>query len=140
MQKIVIEPHIGISKIKLGMNKIEVNQLLGDPISNEENIDYYFNNFLQISYDDKKEVEFIEVFSSIDFEVKYSGINIFSSTAKEVIEKICELEQYDEDDPELGYSYIFKNIDLSLYRSVLPENDEVSLFKYIDPPQHFFSN
>jgi len=130
MDKLNIKPHVGVGKIRLGMNKIEVNQLLGEPLSYEEDIEYYFNNFLQISYDEKNEVEFIEIFSSINFDVEYNGIQIFNSTAKEVIEKICEFQKYDENDPELGYSYIFKNIDLSLYRSVVPENDEDKEGKY----------
>ena len=122
--KFEIKPHIGTNEISFGMTRNEVHMKLGKPgfskgksvfefndvVIPEPAKDGYYENELQISYDENECVVFIE----------FSGKSSEHTNAN-----------YDEKDNETPYSCTFKNIDLGLWRSVIPEVDET----LIDVPE-----
>jgi hypothetical protein len=137
-----IRPHVGTNNIKFGMTRGEVQEILGSPESSKEksifkfqNIvipepakDGYFKNSLQISYDDNEQVEYIEFSGRGDeyIEVFLNDIEIFKTPAKELLNQILEITEcdYDKQDIEVPYSFVYRNIDLSLWRQVIPDVNE----------------
>ena len=91
--KFEIKPHIGANNIEFGMTRDVVRQLLGHPFYSKEKTvfkfqdisipesakDGYFENELQIFFDDNHRVEFIEFSGrhSKYIEVFLDGIEIF---------------------------------------------------------------
>jgi hypothetical protein len=137
-----IKPHVGANHIEFGMTKENVRKILGAPAySSEKSVfkfeeisiptpatDGYFENELQISYDDNNQVEFIE-FSGrgSQFTTVYlDNIEVFKTPAKQLINTIEQLRlaEYDKTDEEIPFSYVFRNIDLAVWRQVVPDLDE----------------
>lgn len=137
-----IIPHIGASNLKLGMTRDEVRTLLGIPGYSSEKItmeyddfslplpakDGYFENELQITFDDDNKIEFIE-FSGKDavhIKVFLNEVEVFKVPAPELVLHIISSTKsdYDKEDEEIPFSYIFPEIDLSVWRPVIPELDE----------------
>lgn len=137
-----LKPHIGAGEIKLGMTRDEIRKILGKPeYSSEKSVmdygdfsmpipakDGYFKNELQITFDDNNNADFIE-FSGKDSEfteVFLKEIEIFKTPALQLIEEISVLtnSDFDKEEEEIPYSYIFPSIDLAVWRQVIPEMDE----------------
>lgn len=135
-------PHIGANKIKFGMTRNEIRSILGEPgYSTEKSIseyddvtipipakDGYFKNELQITFDDYNRINFIE-FSGKDrkhLEVSLNGIEVFKLPAPKLIREITKFMKigFDKEENEIPYSYVFPEIDLAVWRPVIPELDE----------------
>lgn len=101
-----IEPHIGFGPVKLGMNRTEVDSVLGSEFhsGSHKNSDYYFKNSLQIEFENE-EVNFIGISHSSSYTALYKGINIFDIEA----EKLFELIASNEEDKHTydSYEYLF---------------------------------
>ncbi len=137
-----LEPHIGAGKIKLGMTRDETRKILGKPeYSAEKSVmnygdfsmpvpakDGYFKNELQITFDDNYKADFIE-FSGKDSEfteVYLKDIEIFKTPALQLIKDISVStnSDFDNEEEEIPYSYVFPSIDLAVWRQLIPEMDE----------------
>lgn len=135
-------PHIGAGNIKLGMGRIEIQSILGIPnFSTEKSTmnfgdiiipvpakDGFFNNELQVTYDEDKKVDFIE-FSAKDsktIQVLIEGINIFRTPASLLLQGVSKKigSDYGKEGEEIPFSYTFPSLDLALWRPVVPELDE----------------
>ena len=140
--KFEIKPHIGANEITFGMSRNEVHKELGKPsFSKDKSLiefgefkihepakDGYYENELQISYDENEHVEFIEFSgkSAEHTQVFWNGIEIFKTPANQLLKLISANSKanYDKKDNEIPYSYIYKELDLALWRQVAPEVDE----------------
>lgn len=129
MEHYLIEPNIGVGPIKLGMHKSEVENIFGKPEFEKDNRAGYFSGFM-LNYNASNKVEFIELAKSKLFTTSYEGKNLHEITANEAVELVSNYDSYDTNDPELGYSYIFKGLQLSLWRGTLPENTKDEDGKY----------
>lgn len=137
-----LEPHIGAGKLKLGMRLEEIKTILGEPgyhtqkhIFKSGDIELpqptevgYFDNELQITFDENEESNYFE-FSGRSAEhltVKVFGRDVFKCAAPELLQLIQSASNtgFDKEDNEIPYSYVFPAIDLSLWRDCLPELDE----------------
>lgn len=137
-----LEPHIGAGEIKLGMTREETRTILGKPeYSSDKSMmkygdfsmpvpakDGYFKNELQITFDDNNKVDFIE-FSGKDSEftdVYLKDIEIFKTPAQQLIRDISNStnSDFEEEEEEIPYSYVFPAIDLAVWRQVIPKQDE----------------
>jgi hypothetical protein len=137
-----VTPHIGANDLKLGMSRNEIRRVLGDPeYSMEKSVfefqdisiptparDGYFENELQISFDDSGKANFIE-FSGRGARhttVFLYGLGVFDTPAPDLIKVIAEKSntQFDQEDEEVPYTYTFRDIDVSIWRPVIPEQDE----------------
>ena len=58
----------------------------------------------------------------------YQDLDVFTTVAEQVVQHITQQASFDADDPELGYSYIFPALDLSLWRPDLPEDNPGSQY------------
>lgn len=137
-----LKPHIGAGNLNLGMTRGEIRLLLGEPeYSSEKSImDYgdfsipvpakygYFENELQITFDDDNKADFIEFYGK-DAEhtkVYLNGIDVFKISAIKLLKEISTStsSKFDDEDDEIPYSYVFRSIDLAVWRQVVPEQDE----------------
>ena len=110
-----LEPNKGVGPIELGMMKSEVLEILGEPeFENNKRLGFQSGFYVDIDANDK--VEFIELAPSEEYEVFYKGKNLHKAPAIDVVSLIQLDDKFDETDPELGYSYIFKKLQLSLWR------------------------
>ncbi len=119
-----ITPLLGVGPILLGMTQNEVHAALGEPgfsyrktLSSEHVTDCYHQNACQIFYTGSSPcVEYIELSRSNEFSVFLMSKDVFTSDANELVRYISEVAKFDTEDLELGYSYIFRSIALSIWR------------------------
>jgi len=67
-------------------------------------------------------VEYIGLSRGSSIRALYRGVDLFELPAHEVVTRISFYAPFDPNDDELGYSYIFPVLDLSLWRPTLPES------------------
>ena len=84
----------------------------------------FLENAFQVFYDEDDCVEFIELSRGGSFTVLYQGTNVFETTAEELLGVVARDTDYDKDRPEQGYSFIFPEVELSLWRQNLLEDEE----------------
>ena len=111
-----ILPHIGIGSVKLGMTKEEVKESVGNKyyFGSNENIDYYFENSLQVEFENNK-ADFIGISYNDNYIVTYEGENVFDTKAKKIFTLIAENEKLDHE-----YSsdeYLFPDQIISLWEA-----------------------
>lgn len=121
--KFEIEPHIGVGPIKLGMSRADVHAILGVPEYTHNEREGFLSG-LMVDYDDNDCVEFIELANSNRFVAYFQDLPVHSTAADEIVSFLSQFTEYDKNDPELGRSFIFKDLQFSLWRSVLPEKDD----------------
>ena len=89
-----------------------------------------------VDYDSDNRVEYISISNPKEEGIKilYRGIDVFGTPATDLIEQIENLTdlRYDRGDPELQYSFIFQDVDLSFWRPVLQENENDEGGKYFE--------
>ncbi|MGV7197861.1 hypothetical protein [Xanthomonas euvesicatoria] len=66
-------------------------------------------------------VEFIELSANCGFEVLCLGQRVFSTPASRLVEKFLAVTPFDPFDKELGYSYVFPELELALWRPDMEE-------------------
>lgn len=123
MEKLYIEPHIGIGLVELNMTRNEVHEVMGHNFESfykfkESLVDGYYSSCFQVFYSKDNEVEYIEISKDITkkYDVRYNQIKVFDTIANDLIKQIADQTPYDPNNPENPYSYIFKGTDLNLWR------------------------
>ncbi|TDL65492.1 hypothetical protein E2R58_18620 [Paenibacillus amylolyticus] len=124
MEPLEVIPMVGIGPFKLGMSKSEVEEII-ECITPE--ISQLYN---QLEYDSEHKLYFIEVSNPHDYSpdesdvvLTYDNIDVFRTKADDLVKLIDSKTPYTRDiDAELGFSFIFKDIQLALWRpSVMTE-------------------
>lgn len=126
-----ITPHVGVGPVKLGMPVHDVEAVMGKPEHVHANRHGYLSGFM-VDFDDTGRVEFIELATSKLFQATFNGTNLHNVTADEAVEFVSQFDSYDRNDPEVGYSYIFKNLQLSLWRGTMPDEGADEDGKYFE--------
>ncbi|MEZ9345216.1 hypothetical protein AB4165_21920, partial [Vibrio cyclitrophicus] len=85
---------------------------------------HHFLDGLMVDFDNEGRVEFIEAAVSELFSTTLLGFDVHRALATNVLERIQLEGNYDHSDPELGYSYVFKELQLSFWRPTLPDLEE----------------
>src|SRR5262245_59677654 len=129
MQVYEIVPHVGIGPVRLGASREEVRAAIGSApfIWRRFNVDenHWHQSSLQVHYEGQSQtVESIEVARSDEFVAVYKGIDVHRTTADELVAHVSRDTPFDDSDRELGYSYLFPAIELSLWRAVMPESTD----------------
>lgn len=126
MDKLVIEPMVGIGTIKLGMNKAEVENCI---LKYEEKYNVgYLKHLFRVDYDSHQRVFEIEIIGDLKefFDCEYKGIDLFNTKASELVKVMDKISPYnrDNEDTKNGFVYEFPQLGLSLWRGgVLREED-----------------
>jgi len=129
-QGLEVEPHVGAGPIKLGLSRREVRAVMGAPSRTYSKVpgapltDTYFGTDLQVYYDAGDRVECIELNGPGSINPTLRGRTLLFAPAEEVIDWMRGIADFDADDPELGYSYVYPGLDLSLWRPVVPEGPD----------------
>lgn len=115
-----IEPHRGIGPISFGMDRAQVAVAMakcggGRPVKRSTEIDCFFENAFQVSFDDDGKADFIEVCSGIAADVVFEGCDVFDLHADELLRLIREHEQEDTELSEPDDSYMFSGLILALW-------------------------
>ncbi|WP_347488541.1 hypothetical protein ABDB91_15195 [Desulfoscipio sp. XC116] len=124
MGRLIIEPHIGIGKVKLGMSRKAVHEIMGMNFESLKRdnilIDLYYESCFQVNYNKEGVVNFIEIADGIidNFKVVFKDIEIFKTKANDLVSYFEKISKYNKDDPDavLGFMYIFEDIGVSLWR------------------------
>lgn len=124
-----VEPLLGIGQARLGMSRDELRAAMkAVPITFQKGegdrwgTDAFFENGFQVFYaGDEPRVEYIELSRHAGLSPFFDGIDVFATPAAELVMRLDQKCRYDRDDWELGYSYVFRNWELALWRPVVPE-------------------
>jgi len=133
MQEFQILPHEGIGPIKLGMSRKEVREIFGEPQFSQNNREGFLDGFM-IDFNEAGKVEFIELARSQQFRAVFEGKCLHEIPADEAVAHVSGFAMYDQNDRELGYSYVFIDLQLSLWRGTMPDADQAP----DDPDGRFF--
>lgn len=112
-----------IGPVKLGMTDTEVSNVIGSPDCIHGHR-HHFLDGLMVDFDNEGKVEFIEAAASELFSTTLFSFDVHRTLATNVLERVQLEDNYDHSDPELGYSYVFKELQLSFWRPNLPDIEE----------------
>ena len=124
-----IKPLEGIEwngkKIPLGSSKKDIENILGQPDTEEASF-YYFENELRFDFDKNGTVEFIEFLGGNDgiLQPELYGVKVFDIQADELYEILKEKNNGQIGDNEDGYAYEFFDLSIGVHRESIPENIE----------------
>ena len=130
MQIYDVSPGVGIGPVKLGASPDDVRAVMGSvprrfmKTPKSEHATEAWHTLHVYYRGSPPTVEFIELGKSSEFRVRYKGVDVFGTRASDLIALVSADTPYDPRDRELGYSYVFPAIELSLWRSVVPESDD----------------
>jgi hypothetical protein len=121
-------PLIGIGPVRLEMTREDARRAMGrppDPVQKSADgalTDAYFDSAFQVFFDNRDRVEYIEVSGpGQDVAALYLGMDVHRTGAADLVKRIVKDAPYDPDDPELGWSYLFPSLELSLWRPTAEE-------------------
>ena len=119
LEKIVID---GVS-IYLGMDQSAVETAIGKGQLTGKRY-YYYDNAMAIDYSESKTVEFIEFLGGIDGSLQpvIYGVSAFDTLADELVNLLRQKNDGEIDDSEQGYSFLFLNISVGVYRERRPSD------------------
>jgi hypothetical protein len=129
MTKYEVLALVGAGPVRLGMTPAEVEAVMGTPKVVAKGLDKhpvhtFLRSTIQVFYCAKTGlVEYIELSRNANFEVWYRDISVFETEATQLVSLISAITLPDETHPEFGYSYVFPEIEFSLWRPVMPESD-----------------
>ncbi len=130
MPDFTLRPFVGVGPIRFGMFRDEVRRALPEPPrsfrktpKSRHETDALFQNAFQIFYGgDPPVVELIELSRGSAVRAFYRDLDVFATPADEVVAFISQDAAYDAKDREIPYSYIFRGLQLSLWRPTIPES------------------
>ena len=127
-----ILPRRSAGPVHLGMSREEARVAMGGPPQKSfpkrphypVEIDSYHEASFRIFYDgDEPKVNYVEMSAKGEVDAVFRGVHVFQTKASELIAIVSETDHFDDQDPELGYSYIFPTLDLAFWRPMLPDDE-----------------
>jgi len=130
MSDYVVTPLVGIGPVRLGMTRETVLKAMPLPSrpfrkrkSSQHETDSFHDAGFQVFYaGEEPQVEFIELSRGTGFRALFRDLDVFAETAEELAEIISRDAPYDSQWREFPYAYIFRSLQLSLWRPVLPNS------------------
>ncbi|WP_164103817.1 outer membrane protein assembly factor BamE [Candidatus Laterigemmans baculatus] len=123
MQTFEIKPKVGVGPIRFGMTREEVRKQFGSPEEGDQDREWYLDD-MAIDFDASGRVTFIELAESENFRAILDDKCLHELAAEDAVAHVQRIAEYDPNAPEVGYAYVFPALQLSLWRPVLPENDQ----------------
>lgn len=128
-QEFFLEPLNGVGLVRLGMRRDAVLAAFGPPTTSfyktpnsRYPTDAWFGSEFQVFYEgDEPTVDFIELSNGPNLRVLLFGMAVFTTPVPALISEMERHAELDRSDPELGYSYMFPNLELAFWR---PDNDD----------------
>ncbi len=128
-----IIPLVGIGPVRLGASRMEVRAAMGStPVSFQKNMladdplaDAWFGNSFQVFYQRSTDTaEFIEVCRGGPVAVMFQGYDLLATPASDLIPALDIFTPFDRAITDPGFSFIFQEWQISLWRLARPEDDE----------------
>lgn len=126
-----IVPREGAFPFKLGMSREEVRSLLGEPGFSKPRRDFYLQNGLSFEYKEEQ-VIFIHIARSSGLTVTYQNVDVFQTSANDLISIVARDGDYDDTNPEFGQIYDFPKLSVVFWRPVIPKDDNDPKGKYFE--------
>ena len=102
------------------MTREAVRETFGTPEHTaRDRRDWFLGGFV-VDYDAGGLVEYIETALSPEFEAVFDGESLHRLNADAAVAHVGRHGTYDDQLPDLGYSYIFPGLQLSLWRPTVP--------------------
>ena len=127
-----IVAHVGVGPVVLGVNEGALLDLLGAPSARRPRSSisgiefpeglFFFDNALQVSFDESGRVDFVGAASHMTIDVRYDDVPVFDVDADELAAYIAVDARVDEEDREFPTNWTFPNLELSLYRGCHPSD------------------
>ena len=127
MLNFTIQPLHGIEPVAFNMDRESVHRGLKancKVVEAAELREYYYGGEFSVFYDSGMKVQYIELSASTENTVYYNGVDVFNTPADDLVQLITRDYAFDPNDFELGYTYMFPEIELSLWRPTIPESDD----------------
>jgi hypothetical protein len=120
-----IEPLVGVGPVRFDMTRADVYAVLGTPEYKNGNRECFLSG-LMVDFDEAGAVEFVELANSEKFTATFHRQDLHTIPANDAVTLLSKYGKFKDDDPELGHSYIFPDLQMSLWRSTVQddENDE----------------
>jgi hypothetical protein len=125
-----VVPLRGVGPVIFGMTRLESREAMRQPFVSYRKTtgstamtDAYHQSSFQVYFDVDDRVEYIEL-SRFPVQALYKGVSVLELKAEEVVSLLTKDGQSDDSNPEQGYSYIFPDLELSVWRPTLPEEDQ----------------
>ena len=131
MPDYTVQPFVGVGPVHLGMSRDEVRRAMPEPAkpfrkapTSQHETDTFHQSAFQVFYGgDVPTVEYIELSGGSVVRAHYRDLDVFTTPANEVVAYISRDSDFDQTDPEIPYSYLFRGLQLSLWRPTIPESD-----------------
>ena len=123
MDDLEIQPLVGVGSIRFGMSRADVHDALGQPDDVHNQREWFLDGFA-IDFDSDGTVEFMEFAESESFRVCFQGQALHELDADDAVALLSSSAPYDADAPEFGYTYIFPKLQVSLWRPVIPDEQQ----------------
>ena len=132
MKSYEIVPHVGVGPVRLGMSREDVRRVMPAPCESflktpddAYETDAFHDSGFQVFYSgDSPAVAFIELSRDSGFTATYRGLDVFATQADQLVAHVALDGPFDRNNPELGYSFVFPHLDLSVWRPIVPESPE----------------
>jgi hypothetical protein len=124
-REFIILVHYGVGPIHLGMTRSEVHEHMGDPqfVRKGDGREMFLSGFM-VDFDQDGRVKFIELAKSDRYRALFEGRCLHELPADDAVALVSKFAAYDENHRELGYSYIFPDLQLSLWRDHIPDPEQ----------------
>lgn len=124
-----LDPLNGVGLVRLGMRRDAVLSAFGPPTASFYKTpnaryltDAWYGSDFQVFYEgDEPTVAFIELSNGPNLKAMLFGLPVFATPVPALISEVERHTELDRTDPELGYSYMFPNLELAFWR---PNNDD----------------
>jgi hypothetical protein len=131
MPDYTVQPFVGVGPVLLGMSRDEVRRVMPEPAkpfrkaqTSQHETDAFHTSGFQVFYGgDQPTVEYIELSRRSVVRALYRELDVFATPADEVVVHVSRDSEFDHSDPEIPYSYLFRGLQLSLWRPTIPESD-----------------
>jgi hypothetical protein len=120
-----VDPHRGVSAVRLGASRTECRAAMPHPpvtfakAAGATLTDAFHGNAFQVFYDDDDRAEYIELSRSEVYRALINDLDAHRTPADDLTALLSRAAPFDPDNPELGYSYVFPALDLALWRPTL---------------------
>lgn len=116
-----------LGPLTLGMRKTEVDKILGEEANKNRDIYYYYNNHLQLEFDNKNALIFIQLCSNQEIIPTFNDINLFELDDYKIDKLLNAYGAVDKNDPEYGCTFNYRSLQLIFWRGSNPEKLKLEL-------------
>jgi hypothetical protein len=132
MRTFHVQPFVGVDGVQLGASRSVVHDVLGPPAasfmktsSSRWPTDAWFESTFQVFYSGAAPtVTFIELSRNREHQVQLFGHSVFSVEVDRLVSALESHAAFDRSDPELGFSYVFPALELSLWRPTMDHPED----------------